>query len=90
MKFNNISDKFYDYQQFYFAHRIFFECVLENPSFDFELRLKFNNDHNKQIISNLCRKICGCIPSNLKFDNKHLWDQSIKVILFVDKVHWHA
>ncbi len=82
MNFNNISDKFYDYQQFYFAHKIFLECVLENPNYDFELRLKFNNDHNKEIISNLCRKICGHIPSNLKFDNKHLWD-SINQSYFV-------
>ena len=40
-----------------FAHKIFFECVLDNPKFNFEIRLKFNNEYNKKIIINLCENL---------------------------------
>ncbi len=74
--------KYYDYEQFYFAHKIFFECVLDNPKFNFEIRLKFNNEHNKKIIIKLCEEICGHFPSNLKLDENNLW-KSINESYFV-------
>ena len=82
IKFNDQSDKLYDYEQFYFAHKVFFECILANPQYKFELRLKFNNDYNKELIINLCEKICGFIPKNFKIDEKNLWE-SISQSFFV-------
>tara|TARA_E500000178_G_scaffold314332_1_gene332509 strand:- start:2566 stop:3900 length:1335 start_codon:yes stop_codon:yes gene_type:complete len=81
-KFLSKSDRYYDYEQFYFAHKIFFECVLDNPKFNFEIRLKFNNEYNKKIIINLCEEICGYFPSNLKLDENNLW-KSINESYFV-------
>ena len=82
MKFNNLEDRHYNYEQFYFAHKIFFECVKNNPKYKFEIRLKFNNEYNKQIINNLCKKICGYHPLNLKLDQSNLWE-SINESYFV-------
>ena len=81
-KFLSKSNSYYDYEQFYFAHKIFLECVLENPAFNFEIRLKFNNEYNRKIIINLCKEICGSFPSNLKLDEKNLW-KSINQSYFV-------
>tara|TARA_Y100000768_G_C23990421_1_gene692132 strand:- start:6338 stop:7681 length:1344 start_codon:yes stop_codon:yes gene_type:complete len=81
-KFLSKSDRYYDYEQFYFAHKIFLECVLENPDYNFEIRLKFNNGYNRKIITNLCKEICGNFPSNLKLDEQNLW-KSINQSYFV-------
>ena len=82
IKFNTKFDKFYDYEQFYFAHKIFFECVKENPQIKFKLRLKFNNSYNREIIENFCLKICGTFPKNLKLDEGDIW-KSINNSFFV-------
>ena len=50
--------------------------------FNFEIRLKFNNEYNKKIIINLCEEICGHFPSNLKLDENNLW-KSINESYFV-------
>ena len=85
-KFLSKSNRYYDYEQFYFAHKTFLECVLENPAFNFEIRLKFNNEYNRKIIINLCKEICGSFPSNLKLDEKICGNPLIKVILYVGTV----
>lgn len=82
IKFYKQSDKSYNYKQFYFAHKLFFDLVKKNPRFKFEIRLKFNNIFNKQIITSLCKKICGHIPSNLKFNKGNLW-KSVEKSYFV-------